>query len=97
MFTPDQVETMKRQIQEDVTGNKVILYMKGDKSQPMCGFSAQVVQILTHLNVEFETRNVLADEIQAKGVHQGQGGGGQQAQGGPDQRRLATISPEHGP
>lgn len=63
MFTPDQVETMKRQIQEDVTGNKVILYMKGDKSQPMCGFSAQVVQILTHLNVEFETRNVLADEI----------------------------------
>ncbi len=36
--------------------------MKGNKQAPMCGFSAQVIQILTHLGAEFETKDVLSDE-----------------------------------
>jgi monothiol glutaredoxin len=38
-----------------------MLYMKGNRQFPQCGFSARVVQILTHLGVPFETANVLED------------------------------------
>jgi monothiol glutaredoxin len=56
------IEDKKAEIQTDITSNKVMLYMKGNKAQPMCGFSSQVVQILTHLGAEFETKDVLSDE-----------------------------------
>ena len=56
------LKTTKAQIQADITSNPVVLYMKGDKSQPQCGFSSQVVQILTQLEVDFVTRDILADE-----------------------------------
>ncbi len=52
----------KQQIQQDVDSNKVMLYMKGDKEMPMCGFSARVVQILDTLDAQYETRNVLIDD-----------------------------------
>ena len=55
-------EQMKAQIEQEVTSNKVMLYMKGDKDFPMCGFSNQVVGILNSLGVAYETRNVLADD-----------------------------------
>ena len=54
-------DAMKTQIQEDVTSNKVMLYMKGDRDIPMCGFSAQVVNILNTTGAAYETRNVLDD------------------------------------
>ncbi len=38
-----------------------MLYMKGTAMFPQCGFSARVVQILSHLNVPFQTANVLED------------------------------------
>jgi monothiol glutaredoxin len=50
------------QIKDDVTTNPVVLYMKGDKDFPMCGFSARAVQILNAVGVEFVSRNVLEDE-----------------------------------
>jgi len=53
----------KHEIKNDIEANKIILYMKGNKMAPQCGFSAQVVQILNHLNVEFETRDILQDEM----------------------------------
>ncbi len=53
----------KHEIKNDIEANKIILYMKGNKMAPQCGFSAQVVQILTHLEVEFETRDILQDDI----------------------------------
>lgn len=55
-------EAMKSQIQEDISTNRVMLYMKGDKTFPMCGFSAQVVNILNTLGTDYETRNVLEDD-----------------------------------
>jgi monothiol glutaredoxin len=50
------------QIDTEVKSTPVMLYMKGDKDFPMCGFSARVVQILNALGAEYETRNVLEDE-----------------------------------
>jgi len=55
-------------IQGDVTGNPVMLYMKGTAMFPQCGFSARVVQILTHLGVPFQTANVLEDIELREGV-----------------------------
>ncbi len=53
-------ETLKK-IQSQIDQNKVILYMKGTKEVPQCGFSARVVQILNSYGVPFETVDVLAD------------------------------------
>ncbi len=55
-------------IQSDITANPVMLYMKGNAMMPQCGFSARVVQILTHLGVPFQTANVLADADLREGV-----------------------------
>lgn len=49
------------QIQSEVAGNRVFLYMKGTPDEPRCGFSHQVVQILKLTGAPFEARDVLAD------------------------------------
>lgn len=48
-------------IKNDVETNPVVLFMKGTKDQPMCGFSAQVVHVLKQHNVNFKDIDVLAD------------------------------------
>lgn len=55
---------IKQQIEE----NKVMLYMKGEKEEPMCGFSAQVVSILNDLGVDYNAENVLADWDLREGI-----------------------------
>ena len=55
-------------IKSDITTNPVMLYMKGNAMFPQCGFSARVVQILTHLGVPFQTANVLDDPALRDGV-----------------------------
>lgn len=50
-------------IKKDIESNKVVLYMKGNKLMPQCGFSARVVDILTKLDTPFETRDVLQDDL----------------------------------
>jgi monothiol glutaredoxin len=52
----------KEEITKDIKDNKIVLYMKGNKMAPQCGFSGQVVQILNHLNADFTTRDILQDE-----------------------------------
>jgi monothiol glutaredoxin len=49
------------EISREIADNPVFLYMKGTAAQPMCGFSARVVQILDHLHVNFATCNILED------------------------------------
>jgi monothiol glutaredoxin len=49
-------------IQSDIEGNQVFLYMKGTPMFPQCGFSARVVQILSHLGVPFQSANVLEEQ-----------------------------------
>ena len=48
-------------IESDVKSNPVVLYMKGTPVFPQCGFSARVVQVLSHLGVPFKGVNVLED------------------------------------
>ncbi len=55
---------IKDEIQATVDSNDVVLFMKGTKNFPQCGFSGQVVQILTYLDVPFKDVNCLeTDEI----------------------------------
>ena len=55
-------------IKQDVSDNPVVLYMKGTPVFPQCGFSAAVVQILTHMGVKFKGIDVLADPALRQGI-----------------------------
>jgi monothiol glutaredoxin len=55
------------QIRETVEKNDVVLYMKGTKTMPQCGFSSRIAGVLNFMGVDFVDVNVLADE----GVRQG--------------------------
>ncbi len=61
-------EAVFQTIQNLIDTNPVMLFMKGDKDFPQCGFSARVVQILTHLGVPFETDNVLESPEMRQGI-----------------------------
>src|SRR5258708_36742260 len=52
---------VKQQIEDLIQKNRVVLFMKGSKSFPQCGFSSAVVSILKEVGVPFETANVLSD------------------------------------
>ena len=57
-------------IQSEITESPVMLYMKGNAMFPQCGFSARVVQILSHMGVPFQTVNVLEDPQLREGIKQ---------------------------
>lgn len=61
-------EAVRARIEETVKKNDVVLFMKGNKSFPQCGFSSAVVGILKELKVPFETVNVLADPAIRDGI-----------------------------
>ena len=54
---------LKAQIVNDIDSNSIILYMKGTKEMPMCGFSNSVVQVLNHYGVEYKDVNILEDPM----------------------------------
>ena len=54
---------LKETIIKDIKNNQIILFMKGTKDMPMCGFSNSVVQILNHYGVEYKDVNVLEDPM----------------------------------
>ena len=53
-----------------VANNRVVLFMKGNKSFPQCGFSAAVIEVLKRHAVPFETVNVLQDQAVREGIKQ---------------------------
>ena len=53
--------TIKEQISHDIENTPIILYMKGTKDRPMCGFSAKVVNTLNSHSVVFQDVNILED------------------------------------
>ena len=55
-------------IENEVKANDVVLFMKGTPQFPMCGFSAQVVQILDHLGVTYKGLNVLESDDLRQGI-----------------------------
>lgn len=54
-------ESLNQRIQKQIEDHDVMLYMKGDRLFPQCGFSAQVVKILDYLGVNYETHDILTD------------------------------------
>ena len=55
-------------IQNDITSNDVVLYMKGTPVFPQCGFSAAVVQCLSHIGVKFKGIDILTDPSLRQGI-----------------------------
>ncbi|MCG8445207.1 MAG: Grx4 family monothiol glutaredoxin [Hyphomicrobiales bacterium] len=55
-------------IKDQVTSNDVVLFMKGTKTFPQCGFSGQVVQILDYLGVDYHDVNVLESDDLRNGI-----------------------------
>ena len=56
------------QIKQTVTSNDVVLFMKGTKSMPQCGFSSRVAGVLNFMGVDFNDVNVLADDNIRQGI-----------------------------
>ena len=60
--------TVQDRIRQQITDTPVVLFMKGSPVFPQCGFSAAVVQILSHLGVKFKGIDVLADGSVRQGI-----------------------------
>ncbi|HHH89314.1 MAG TPA: Grx4 family monothiol glutaredoxin [Aliiroseovarius sp.] len=58
----------KTRIDETVKANDVVLYMKGTKEMPQCGFSSRVAGVLNFMGVDFQDVNVLADDAIRQGI-----------------------------
>jgi monothiol glutaredoxin len=58
----------KTQIEETNKSNDVVLYMKGTKSMPQCGFSSRVAGVLNFMGVDFKDVNVLENETVRQGI-----------------------------
>jgi len=60
--------TAADQIRETIQKNDVVLYMKGTKTMPQCGFSSRVAGVLNYMGVEFADVNVLANAEIRQGI-----------------------------
>ncbi len=58
------------EIRNEVTGNRVVIYMKGTKEMPRCGFSAAAVSVLQEFGVPIKDINVLEDQEKWAAVKQ---------------------------
>ena len=59
---------LKQRIEGTIGQSRVVLFMKGSKHFPQCGFSAQVVQILKQKGADFKDVNILADAELRQGL-----------------------------
>ena len=55
------IDTLKEQIINEINDNAIILFMKGTKEMPMCGFSSTVVKVLSMYDINYKDVNVLED------------------------------------
>ena len=58
----------QQQIGETIKDNDVVLFMKGTKEMPQCGFSSRVAGVLNYMGVDYKDINVLADEEMRQGI-----------------------------
>jgi monothiol glutaredoxin len=68
LWIPALTPQLKEALDKYLSENKVVLFMKGNKMFPQCGFSNTCVQILNSLQVPFETVNILEDESLRQGL-----------------------------
>ncbi|MGP0127964.1 MAG: Grx4 family monothiol glutaredoxin [cyanobacterium endosymbiont of Rhopalodia musculus] len=59
---------LKNRLDQLINSHKILVFMKGAKLMPQCGFSNNVVQILNTLGVSYETVDVLADHDIREGI-----------------------------
>ena len=59
---------VKQTIQDTIDTNRVVLFLKGTKNFPQCGFSARAVEILKNCGVDFKDVNVLTDPAIRQGI-----------------------------
>ena len=59
---------IKSIIDKTIKTHDVVLYMKGTKSMPQCGFSSRVAGVLNYMEVDYQDINVLADENIRQGI-----------------------------
>jgi len=61
-------DNAQTQIKDTVTAHDVVLFMKGTRDAPQCGFSSRVAGVLNYMGVPYTDVNVLADETIRQGV-----------------------------
>ena len=61
-------EQLRQSIEQEIKNNKVVIYMKGTASQPMCGFSARSVQILQSYGQPIKDHNIFDSEEVRQGI-----------------------------
>lgn len=68
MIVTTEKDNILEIIDDLIKKNDVILFMKGKKDMPMCGFSNFVAQVLKNLNIDFVDVNVLEDDSMRQGI-----------------------------
>jgi monothiol glutaredoxin len=61
-------DATRERIQSTIQADDVVLFMKGNRQMPQCGFSAQVISILDHLLEDYRTVDVLEDPEIRQGI-----------------------------
>lgn len=61
-------DTAAQRIRDAIAANKILIYMKGSPSFPMCGFSAATIEVFDDLGVPYETVDVLKDPEIREGI-----------------------------
>lgn len=59
---------IRTEIQETIDGNEVVLFMKGTREMPQCGFSSRVAGVLNYMGVAYRDVNVLASDDMRQGI-----------------------------
>jgi len=59
---------IRSRIEQDVSSNDILIYMKGTPDSPQCGFSAATIEVFNALGVPYSTRDVLADPELRQGI-----------------------------
>ena len=62
------MSTISEEIKKDIEGHKIMVFAKGEKGMPQCGFSATVMNIFEELGQPYEVRNVLASDELRQGI-----------------------------
>lgn len=60
--------SIQEKIQNDINENKIMIFAKGEKGMPQCGFSGTVMNIFDELGVDYTVKNVLVDPELRQGI-----------------------------
>ncbi|KAL3276538.1 hypothetical protein HHI36_011913 [Cryptolaemus montrouzieri] len=64
----NNAEPLEERLKKLINTSKVMLFMKGNRNQPRCGFSKQIIEILNNTGTSYETFDILTDEEVRQGL-----------------------------